>query len=216
MLYISNEYANMACFLFVAYFFANHHSLLCHQCISDNRGRRSGITTIMRTTYSNNDITNSTTRKETTASTIAKTFLQWKFWVYRRVIPSSVYFRSANLPLVLLNRDKCCQTALSNTIHNISCISWSSKSSSFLPGIFKCPTQPFEWGFHMRAWVSSLQHFLLSISLNQDWIFGFGETINISISWCRIKFVVNKHCKSSQVLQIDNKYIKCFPHVHDH
>ena len=100
---------------YVLFCLANHHSLLCHQCTSDNRGRQSGITTIMRTTYSNNDITNSSIRKETAASTTATIFLQWKFWVYRRVIPSSVYFRSASLPLVLLNRDKCCQTALSNT-----------------------------------------------------------------------------------------------------
>ena len=102
---------------YVLFCLANHHSLLCHQCTSDNRGRRSGITTIMRTTYSNNDITNSSIRKETTASTTATIFLQWKFWVNRPVIPSSAYFRSANLLLVLLIRDKCCQTALSNTTY---------------------------------------------------------------------------------------------------
>ena len=103
---------------YLLFCFANHRSLLCHQCTSDNRGRQSGITTMMRTTYSNNDMTNSTTRKETTASTIATTILQWQFWVSSSVLPSSAYFRSANLLLVLLNRDKCCQTALSNTTYH--------------------------------------------------------------------------------------------------
>ena len=110
---------------YLLFCFANHRSLLCHQCTSDNHGRRSEVTTIMRTTYSNNDMTNSTTRKETTASTIATTNLQWQFWVFSSVLPSSVYFRSASLPLVLLNRDKCCQTALSNTTYHAYHDQWS-------------------------------------------------------------------------------------------
>ena len=173
---------------YVLFCLANHHSLLCHQCTSDNRGRRSGITTIMRTTYSNNDMTNSTTRKETTASTITTTILQWQFWVFSSVLPSSAYFRSANLLLVLLNRDKCCQTALSNTTyhayhdqahlkhaqpnHPHCYLAFSSVQPNRLNGASKSAPEKVQYSRNI---------FKIKIE-----IFGFGETINIIISWCRL------------------------------